>query len=243
MKKELTIKTLHDDSQLESLILMHKRIFLDTPLQEKLIYFDESFREYFRKVLSCSDHYVFGVFSDSEINGFLHFRKYGSSLFLNNIFLNEKIRGKGTGTAVLNFILNMPFIIKEGFNFLELDVLESNVIAKKWYNKIGLVEIFRDIWYDVESNNCNNDLNLNFKIDVDQNNFKSLIYNDTKVATIISDFNMVVHDTIAFQYTGMKSKIYKTRNLLQSEKSCFKFSEIDSSIRMRAKISHITNLL
>ncbi|MCJ8152372.1 GNAT family N-acetyltransferase [Chryseobacterium sp. SSA4.19] len=243
MKKECTIKKLHDDSQLDSLVRMHREIFLNTALQDKLIYFDENFREYFRKVLLYENQYIFGIFFDCEINGFLHFKKYENSLFLNNIFIDEKIRGKGTGTSVLNKILHQPFIGEEGFEFLELDVLESNPNAKRWYDKLGLFEINKDTWYLVNQISINKTINPNFEIAVDDNNFNSVFYNNKKVATIINDSYIIAHDKIALKYTAQKNILYKGRDLVSSKDEYMQYSEIDSSIRMKGKISQITNTL
>ncbi|MCD0457549.1 GNAT family N-acetyltransferase [Chryseobacterium sp. LC2016-27] len=239
MKKENTIRRLVDFGQLNRLVEMHKEIFMNTVLQDKLIYFDENFPHYLKTVLLDKNQYIFGVFTDNEINGFLHFKKYNESLFLNNIFIGEKIRGRGIGTEVLNTVLRYPFVMDEGMIFLELDVLQSNSGAKKWYEKLGLSEVSKDIWYFINNPRIDRDLNPHFEIATDDNNFNSLFYNKEKVATIINDFYIIVHNKLALEYPSIKTFVYKE----MARDESIQYPVVDCSIRMKGTISQIIDKL
>ncbi|RMZ59315.1 GNAT family N-acetyltransferase [Chryseobacterium nematophagum] len=235
MKKDLIVSELNDARYLEEIVTMHRDIFLGTELYGKLMYFDENFPDYFKKVLESKNDYIVGVFKGESIMGFLHLKKIEKTLFLNNIFFKEEIRGGGIGTDTLREVLTKPFVTLEGFEYLELDVFESNVLAKKWYNKLGLLDISTSDWYFLQSNK-KEDFNGDFKINEDINNFKSLYYNDHKVATFINDSYIIAHDTVALQYKSSAQFIYRT---VKNENAIVNNMKFDSSTRMRGNISSI----
>src|SRR5690606_14627134 len=101
------------------------------------------------------------------------------------------LRGNGMGTDILEEILNMSFIKENSFVNMELDVLQSNIRAVKWYEKLGLNQGSTHIWYVVEKQNKTK--KLDFKVDYDPNCFKSIFLNNAKVATIINNSYINLH--------------------------------------------------
>lgn len=238
MKKELLIKKISDQSHIERIVSMHHEIFCETKLFGKLIYFDNNFPNYFSKLFHDENNYVFGVFKDKEILGFLHLKKINNILFLNNIFLDKKIRGNGAGTFILRSVLSESFVKDNGFEYLELDVFESNVIAKKWYDKLGFETCAVSDWYFVENRFRNLNIQHRFKVSNDDNGFKSLFFDSHKVATIIKDSSIIVHDNIALNFDSNLSMLIKqSENINFSQE--MNFIKFDTSIRMRGKISNI----
>ncbi|SFI79616.1 GNAT family N-acetyltransferase [Myroides guanonis] len=235
MKKELSIKRLSDDNYLFEIITMHKEIFIETEFYGRLIYFDDDFKNYFRTILSDKDHYVFGIFSDNDIHGFIHLKAFSNTLFLNNIFLDESIRGNGNGTNVLKEVLNSAFIVNEDFVNIELDVLESNFKAKNWYRKIGLTPSIISHWYFLKKSTPLDIVNL--YLDYDLNGFKGVFLDNTKLGTIINDSSIIVHDLKVLDYKCNLLFIAKITGV--PKVSNIEFLQFDSSIRMNSKITNV----
>lgn len=235
MKREIQIKRQSDSTYLTELVLMHQKIFEGTQLYGKLIYFDGAFPNYFKSVLSNNDNYVFGIFIKNKIYGFVHFRKIDNILFLNNIFLSEMIRGNGTGTDVLNQALNMPFVSENNFTQIQLDVLGSNSIAKRWYEKIGFFQEYLESWYYVNRTDVN--VNVDLKLSFDNNRFESLYLNESKVATVIQKSCVIVHDFRALGFLSELPIILKTKEGIIENN--FQFVQFDTSIRMIGEIATI----
>lgn len=239
MKKEIIIKRLYDDSCLDKIIAMHHQIFTDNELFGKLIYFDENFINYFRGIFQNENDFIFGVFKNEIIVGFLHLKKLKDNLFLNNIFLNKDVRGNGAGTLILEQILKEEFVKIYNFEYLELDVFESNIKAKNWYEKLGLVNTSYNDWFLTQNSNKSPDeLQSRFTISLDNVGFKSLFFNKNKVATIVSNKYIMIHDNIALQYnTNMTMIIKESENFIFVNET--KSLKLDTSIRMKGKIKNI----
>ena len=238
MKKEVVIKRLEDDHFIPDLVKMHQEIFSDNDLFGKLIYFDDNFPNYLKSILNSRNDYFFGVFSDDIISGFVHFKKAENQLFLNNIYLNENIRGGGTGTYIINYTLQKLLTEDYLLEYLMLDVFESNKLAKKWYEKIGLSAESLSEWGITEKKYKDERNKDSFVISKDDNGFTGLFLNERKVATIIQNESVIVHDQCALDYDSEIPFIYK-RTDMETDFEEITFSKFDTSIRMKGKISTI----
>lgn len=61
------------------------------------------------------------------------------TLYIDDLCVDEKIRGKHIGTSLYNHVLD--FARKEGFYNVTLNVWESNTAARKFYDAMGLVPL------------------------------------------------------------------------------------------------------
>lgn len=235
MKKEISIKRLHNVEYIDEIISMHKELFNNTELYGKLIYFDEAYESFFKVLLNDENHFIFGVFLNNNICGFVHLRNIHQVLFLNNIYLAEILRGNGMGTDILEEILNMSFIKENNFVNIELDVLQSNIRAVKWYEKLGLNQSSTHTWYVVEK--LYKTKKLDFKVDYDPNCFKSIFLNNTKVATIINNSYINLHDMIGIDFESNLPFIIKQETM--RNRKDVNFFEFETSIRMESCISDI----
>lgn len=235
MRNEILIKRLNMDDYVHEIVSMHRDIFIGTELFGKLIYFDDAFCSYFEKILSNQEHYIFGIFKESRIHGFVHLVSNSSTLFLNNIYLSTTVRGNGTGSSVLNEIFRIPSIVKKNFKHLELDVLKSNIIARKWYEKLGLGQKSTQNWYYV--NSVNKDPELRFSLDHDINGFNGVYIDNNKVATIIDNTCVILHNVLGVNYEHNLPCIIKLDKLPQHDE--LNFSMFETSIRMRGSIKEV----
>ncbi len=236
MKKELLIKKLENADYLPEIVKMHQEIFDNTSLQDNLIYFDSGFNDYFRGVFNLPDHFVYGIFLEETIQGFLHLKMNSDTLFLNNIYLDKKIRGNGNGTFSLASILRSLSNKSQNIVSLELDVLASNHNAKKWYDKIGMEQQHTSHWYFVEKENRKN--NVNFEIIKDSSHFKGIYLDHIKVGTLIEKRTVIIHKLEALDYDRDLVYIFK----LDEEEELpdnLRFTKFDSSIRMKGNILNI----
>jgi len=136
------------DDNFISIIELHKSLISFTKLNNRLIYFDENFPVYFRKVIqeSKSDYIMISLVNEN-FAGFIHLKSYEDTVFLNNICLIDSYKGKGIGKKLL--YKSLSILEPSNFRFLALDVFKSNELALSWYNKIGLKEVKETKWKQI----------------------------------------------------------------------------------------------
>jgi ribosomal protein S18 acetylase RimI-like enzyme len=219
---------------------MHLNIYKESHLNGKLIYFDDNFKFYLKGILNKKSTFIYGVINNDKLLGFVHFKEIGdSTLFLNNIFIDKSIRGKGLGTYILNKLLHLNEITEQNYTYFELDVFKSNYAAHKWYKKLGLIEIEYSYWFSLIKLSNISKNQVDFDIRLDTNNFNSLYFKNEKVATIIKGNYIIVHNEIAYMYNTELPYIRKQNNKITPEN--FMVSELDVSIRMKGDLKTISN--
>jgi hypothetical protein len=98
----------------------------------------------------------------------LAFAEFKNSV--NTEFLNMIVTAKGhKNSGLANFLLKNcnEFFLKNGTEYIELDVFKSNLIAVKWYNKLGFNEIGKQFLFKARV--CQKKVNF-------QENFQILNY-------------------------------------------------------------------
>lgn len=83
------------------------------------------------------DHYLFVAVSRQKIVGYYYARKQNPRFLLNYIAVAQEARGLGFGQALLDHYEMMAETL--GCNVLSLDVFESNLAARHWYERRGYV--------------------------------------------------------------------------------------------------------
>lgn len=183
------------DDNFNSIIELHKSLISFTKLNNRLIYFDENFPVYFRKVIQESkSDYIMICLVNKNFAGFIHLKCYEDTVFLNNICLIDSYKGKGIGKKLL--YKSLSILEPSNFRFLALDVFKSNERALLWYNKIGLKEVKETKWKQILLKNSKQiikDLNkISYKFDT--NGFYSLFFENAKIGTIIKKETLLLHD-------------------------------------------------
>lgn len=95
-----------------------------------------------------SNVFYFVAEAENKILGFAEFKSHLKYIFLNYIAVSSEDRAKGIGSELLASSLNS--IIKPNHEELLLDVYEDNVIAMKWYNRLGFEKVFTSYLCEVE---------------------------------------------------------------------------------------------
>jgi ribosomal protein S18 acetylase RimI-like enzyme len=229
------------DDNFISIIELHKSLISFTKLNNRLIYFDENFPVYFRKVIqeSKSDYIMISLVNEN-FAGFIHLKSYEDTVFLNNICLIDSYKGKGIGKKLL--YKSLSILEPSNFRFLTLDVFKSNELALSWYNKIGLKKVKETKWKKILLKNSKQiikDLNkISYKFDT--NGFYSLYFENAKIGTIIKKETLLLHDfshiekikninltVITNQYIPLSSGVY------------YETIDLESSIRMKGLLKNI----
>lgn len=84
---------------------------------------------------------IIGYYNDEELVGYLGYEikeKATKFIWIDELVITEKERGKGYGTLLMNEIKNIQE--KENIQRIELNVFDFNQNAVKLYKKLGYVE-------------------------------------------------------------------------------------------------------
>jgi ribosomal protein S18 acetylase RimI-like enzyme len=85
---------------------------------------------------------------DGEVVGFTEFRRGHRHLFLNHIHIQTSCRGNGMGRRLL---LESLGLVSTGEPFrIELDVIETNEPAYRWYRSLGFKFVEGRIWAEID---------------------------------------------------------------------------------------------
>ena len=104
------------------------------PQMPPAVHTDEEHRDYYRRqVLSADDHTVWVAEADDELLGFA----VCTPTFLDGLYVRADLTGQGIGSLLLDVV---DATHPDGY---ELWVFESNVGARRLYERRGLVEVER----------------------------------------------------------------------------------------------------
>lgn len=233
------------DRNLASLIELHKLISKNNKLHNHLIYFDSNFPFYFKKIiLDQGFNYIFILKIKGTLEGVIHFKILNDVIFLNNICLSENYQGKGFGKIFLCESLNL--LNKTDFKYFALDVFLSNQPAFLWYKKLGLEVNESTKWKQIFliNNHENDQLPDEMIIKKDLNGFNSLFFKDLKIATIVNNTTMVLHNLTYIKQMPLNNYILisnQNTEFLENEK--FEILDLDTSVRMVCPMKTFLNNL
>lgn len=223
------------DENLDKLIELTKLItkYNGVTLYNHLIFFDSNYSSYLTNVIENSEiDYIFTLMINDNLEGFIHFKVIDDTLFFNNFCMSEDCRGKGLGKMFLIKCLNLMNLTD--FEYLAKDVFLSAQSAYLWYIKLDLKVTKSTMWRQLILLN-RSDINCNemvFKKDL--NGFNSLFFNDLKIATIVNNTTMLLHDLTYIKQMPLNNYILITNQDTQVlEHGIFDIVDLDTSVRMR----------
>jgi len=230
------------DENFAKLIELHQLISKHNKLTNHLIYYDTNFPLYFEKIVINSNDLVFTLKLNGILDGFIHFKLFNDTIFLNNICLSENCQGKGLGKTFLKESLNLLNLAD--FNHFALDVFTSNQVAFSWYKNLGLEESKSMIWKQILPKNHKLKKNSEITFKKDLNNFNSLFYKDDKIATLINNSTMLIHDlTFINQITPNNYMLITNQNTQLLTESNYELINLENSKRLEGKLSTVLNKL
>lgn len=235
------------DENLDELVKLTKLIskYNGVNLQQHLIFFDSNYPSFLGKVIENSDcDYLFTLMVNDKLEGFIHFKTIDNTLFFNNFCMSENYQGKGLGKMFLVKCLNLMNI--ENFKYLAKDVFMSCKTAFSWYIKIGLEVTQTSNWNKIVlvNNQKNYKLPEEMSFKKDLNGFNSLFFKNNKIATIINDSTMMLHDLTHINQMPLNDYILITnQNTEFLEKENFELIELEISARMVCPIKKLYNNL
>jgi hypothetical protein len=235
------------DENLMKLVDLNKLIskYNGVKLYNHLIYFDSNFPSYLKKVIEYSQKdYFFTLMLNDKLEGFIHFKTINDTLFFNNFCLSENYQGKGFGKMFLIKSLNLMNLTD--FKYLAKDVFMSNQPAFLWYIKLGLEVTKSTIWKQLklENDQTNNIISDEIIFNIDENGFNSLFFQDQKIATIINNSTMLLHDLTYINQIPLNNYVIITNQdtkLIEKEK--FEIINLDRSVRMVCAMNTFLNKL
>jgi ribosomal protein S18 acetylase RimI-like enzyme len=233
------------DENLDKLIELNKLIskYNGVKLYNHLIYFDSNFLSYLEKVIEYSENdYIFTLMINDNLEGFIHFKVINETLFFNNFCMSENYQGKGFGKMFLIKSLNLMNL--PDFNYLAKDVFMSNQPAFLWYIKLGLEVTKSTIWKKLSLINNNIDTIDEMTFKKDLNGFHSLFFNDVKIATIVNNTTMLIHDLTYINQMPLNNYILITNQDTEFlENGNFEITDLETSVRMVCPMKTFLNNL
>lgn len=109
------------------------------------IYSTSEYKYYLNNIINDKNNIFVLSKTNNDITGFAHFKLFDKTIFLNNIFLDEKVRGLKIGSKLYNFGLSNISNIKY-YKRIELDVFSLNNIALNWYYNLGFRFVKKNYW-------------------------------------------------------------------------------------------------
>lgn len=247
MKKEKTeiLRYNKVDENLDKLIELTKLItkYNGVTLYNHLIFFDSNYSSYLTNVIEYSEiDYIFILKMNDNLEGFIHFKVIDDTLFFNNFCVSEDCRGKGIGKIFLIKCLNLMNLAD--FEYLAKDVFLSAQSAYLWYIKLDLKVTKSTMWKQLILINNTNDAFDEMVFKKDFNGFNSLYFNDLKIATIVNNTTMLLHDLTYIKQIPLNNYILITNQDTEFlEKGNFKIIDLDTSVRMVCPMKTFLNNL
>lgn len=170
---------------------MHKDISKYNRLKDILIYYDDNFFNYLLKIINNSNEYFYGLFDNNKLEGFIHFKIFNDTLFLNNIYISESFRGGGVGSKFLKTAIEN---LGNKFSRFSLDVLVSNTHIYNWYERLGLNPTIELQWVKLLKQESVVNMKTELTQQLDFNKFNSIFHKELKIATIVSNEKVIVHN-------------------------------------------------
>jgi ribosomal protein S18 acetylase RimI-like enzyme len=100
--------------------------------------------------------------SDDVVVGFVEFRIYSDSVFLNYIGTSPQARHKGLATKLLGQGLLM--VRTKHHKRMSLDVFRDNIVAQSWYEKLGFTAEYNAGWYKLAQEEIDDSNNLQGRV-------------------------------------------------------------------------------
>ena len=233
------------DSDYNTLIQLHQSISEYSGLNKHLIYFDPNFPIYFKNIIEQSQNDLISVLKiDKEFAGFIHLKISDEIVFLNNICLNSKFRGKGHGKLFLReslALLPQPHPIYFG-----LDVFLSNDRAVSWYRSLGLEIVNKSNWKSLLSSDLNNikQRNIVITFNKDLNGFNGIYVNDNKIGTIVNKTTLLIHDLSYIDLIPLNDfENVVTNQDTNDFNEIYHFQQLETSARMNCLFENVKEKL
>lgn len=233
------------DSDYNSLIRLHQSISENTGLNKHLIYFDPNFPVYFKNIIEQSQNDFISVIKiDREIAGFIHLKISEETVFLNNICLNNKNRGKGRGKLFLRE--SLALLPQTHPKYFGLDVFLSNAPAVSWYRSLGLKIVSKSNWVALLNDNLKkyNHPSNEIIFKRDENGFSSVFVNDHKIGTIVNKTTLLIHDLSYIDLIPLNNFENVITNQVTSDlNEKYNFKQLDTSVRMNGLYENLKEKL
>ena len=134
----------------------------------------------------------------------------------------------------------------KNFKYFTLDVFKSNQLAFLWYKKLGLVEENSIEWKEIIPSKNLKVKKLSNKIQFknDTNGFSSLFLENYKIATIINNSTMLIHDISFIDIIPINNHIIITnQDTLSVNEMNYQFINLETSMRMNGLLTTVLNKL
>ena len=123
MINDMRIETMNE-THLKDLALLEKQCF-SVPWSEKAL----------RAELEKDNSRFFVAITKNEVSGYIGANNVLGEVYIDNIAVFYNYRGFGIGTALLKHLIKVSE--DENCEFITLEVRESNIVARKLYEKLG----------------------------------------------------------------------------------------------------------
>lgn len=218
----------------------------DKELTQYLIYSDNNYLNYLKKIsLDKRNNWIF-YFLDGETHkfmGFTIFKKVNGNIFLNQLVIDKEFKKRGLGKRL--FFLSIKHLghshPKGYFKYLELEAFASNLYINQFYRELGMDFCGSKNWYRLavpDFSQAINGHNHKERYDLisDENNFSQLIHNESSIGTFINNEYLKLN-TENFNVAALKK--ISPAGICINTRSELDIPVIDKSIAYRSPFSRI----
>ncbi len=217
----------------------------DPELTQYLIYSDDNYLNYLKKIsLDKRNNWIF-YFLESETSrfiGFTIFKKINGNVFLNQLVLDKEFQRKGLGKEV--FLLSLQRLEsshpKGYFKYLELEAFASNLYINRFYRELEMDFCGTKNWYRLKVPDFNRAAGYqyqeNYDLISDEHNFSQLIHNESPIGTFINNKYLRLN-TEKFSLAALKK--ISPSGICITTRSELDMPIIDKSIAYRSPLSRI----
>lgn len=116
---------------------------------------DYKIKDYYKNQLNNPNKVIFGAF-DKDLIGYIYIKKItmpngpdkNDVALIDGLYVEEEYRNQGIATKLINEANN--WCKEKNIKYLDIHVIDNNIIAKKLYQKLGFNTFYLDLRNEVK---------------------------------------------------------------------------------------------
>ncbi|MFD0621033.1 GNAT family N-acetyltransferase [Paenibacillus sp. GCM10027629] len=149
-RKDIEIRPLHREDYVR--VPIYTARWLPREVFERTVFSAHGYASFLQQnagvPLRCQNDRFHGFYQSGQLQGFSEWKLRGTTVVLNNFFLNDAIRCLGVGSTYLQEML--LHFSKSGISHVSLDVFTWNQGARRFYERLGFDSEHISGWYELE---------------------------------------------------------------------------------------------
>ena len=136
------IERVLDENSANKCDVLLTKLIKDEMQYDKTISDNTIVKDYFKNIIKEKENILLCYIEDNNIVGYIYLKPLTNNnskgYLIDGLYVEENYRNKGIGKKLMSYALNE--CNKYDIEFIDINVLYNNEIAKKLYNKCGFIE-------------------------------------------------------------------------------------------------------